>query len=313
MQLERKNIPLELKDVDKGSRTAIIAHAAYDNIDRTNDISRKGMFNKSWNESKSDISFYLNHDDTQAPGKVVNVFEDEKKAYTEAKLGTHTLGNDVLIMMDEGVIKNASFGYYTIKSKPIDAQGKRVRELTEVKHIETSVLTKMPANPKAGVESVVKSFQTKELTTAEMDFLDKVINAGQTNILTAVQLALQLDVTSDLYIFINRYISSAADQLGDLTCRLVWGRPQDNVYSMSSFTDARSTEMKKYISTLEKFCRDTKASDECIASITEEIKNANSILSGYDTADTRKISEPSVSVGDDELKMALAMLQLKTA
>lgn len=317
MNLEFKNIPLELKDVDKASRTAVIAHAAYDNIDRTNDISRKGMFNKSWSENKSDISFYLNHDDTQAPGKVVNVFEDDKKAYTEAKLGTHTLGNDTLIMMDEGVIKNASFGYYTVNSKPLDVKGKKVRELTEVKHIETSVLTKMPANPKAGVVSVVKSFDLKQLSTDEMNFLQSVIGAGQSNILAAIQLAQTLDTDDDLFMFINYYICQAADQLGSLTSRLYYGQPPDNngdesgEYGMSSFTAERVAEIKKYIKTLEKFIRDTKASDECIASITEEIKHAKSILSGYDTAGTRKINEPPVSVGDDELKMALAILDLK--
>jgi len=313
MQLETKNIPLELKDVDKTTRTAVIAHAAYDNIDRTNDISRKGMFTKSWKENKSDISFYLNHDDTQAPGKVTNVFEDDKKAYTEAKLGTHTLGNDVLIMMDEGVIKNASFGYYTIKAKPIESQGKKVRELTEVKHIETSVLTKMPANPQAGVVSVVKSFDLKMLSTDEMTFLQSVIGAGQNNILAAIQLAQTLDTDDDLYMYINYYICQAADQLGGLTSRLFYGQPPDNngdeqgEYGMSSFTAEQAAETKKYIRTLEKFVRDTKASDECIKSISEEIRNAKNILSGYDTASTRKATEPLVS-RDGEALIRLKLL-----
>ncbi len=75
--MEKKAITFELKDLDKEKRTAIIAHAVYDNIDQTDDISRKGMFTKSWNESKTaggdniDISFYLNHNDEQAPGKVL--------------------------------------------------------------------------------------------------------------------------------------------------------------------------------------------------------------------------------------------------
>ena len=156
--MERKSINFELKDLDKTKRTAIIAHAAYDNIDRTNDISRKGMFTKSWNESKSDINFYLNHNDTQAPGKVLDVYEDDKFAYTKSWLGTHTLGNDTLIMMDEGVIKKASFGYITQKSNPLSVKGQKVRELKEVAHLETSVLTMMPANLKAGVMSVTKAF-----------------------------------------------------------------------------------------------------------------------------------------------------------
>lgn len=163
MKLEYKLIPLSLKDVDTQHRTAVIAHCVYDNVDRTKDISRKGMFNKSWQEIKSDINFYFNHDDTQAPGLVKNVFEDDQKAYTEVKLGTHTLGEDVLKMMSEGVARHASFGYSTVRANNIEVKGEKVRELKQVWHYETSVLTKMPANPKAGVVNVYKSWAQSDL------------------------------------------------------------------------------------------------------------------------------------------------------
>lgn len=170
--LQYKNIPLELKDIDGTSRTAIIAHAVYNNVDRTKDISRKGMFNKSWNESKNDLKFYFNHDDAQAPGKVVDVFEDEEKAYTKVWLGTHTLGEDTFKMLTEGVIKDASFGYYTIKSNPIEVKGQKVRELKEVAHVETSVLTKMPANPLAGVVQVFKSLDAQKTLILRLKTLE---------------------------------------------------------------------------------------------------------------------------------------------
>lgn len=208
--------------MDKSKRTAIIAHAAYDNIDLTNDISRKGMFTKSWSESKGEISFYLNHDDELAPGKVVDVYEDDQHAYTKAWLGTHTLGNDVLLMMDEGVIKKASFGYYATKSNPLDVKGKKVRELKEVAHLETSVLTKMPANPKAGVRSVVKSF------------------------------------------FDSRELKEFSDRL----------------------------------ELLEKFCRNTTASDDCIKSMLLEIQSTKQLISQYNTVFTQADNslEPNASV-----------------
>lgn len=212
--MEHKDISFELKDLDKTKRTAIIAHAGYNNIDRTQDISRKGMFNKSWSESKSDISFYLNHNDEQAPGKVVDVYEDDNFAYTKAWLGTHTLGNDVLTMMDEGVIKKASFGYITQRSSPVDIKGKKVRELKEVTHIETSVLTKMPANARAGVMSVMKSFEG----------------------LSAIEVK----------------------------------------------------ELNQHLSALEKFCRNTKASDSCIIEIGQQATMLKNFLSEYNTAFTRK-------------------------
>lgn len=222
--MERKSISFELKDLDKSKRTAIIAHAAYDNIDYTKDISRKGMFNKSWQESKDNISFYLNHNDEQAPGKVVDVYEDDKFAYTKAWLGTHTLGNDVLTMMDEGVIKKASFGYITQKSNPITVKNTKVRELKEVAHIETSVLTKMPANIKAGVMSVTKAFE--------------------------------------------------------------------------GITDAEIREFYQHLTTLEKFCRNTKASDGCIKAMLTEVENIKNFISEYNTAFNRAGNplDPNASV-----------------
>jgi HK97 family phage prohead protease len=223
--IETKDIVFELKDMDKQKRTAVIAHAVYDNIDRGKDVSRKGMFNKSWQENKGDISFYLNHNDEQAPGKVVDVFEDTKNAYTKTWLGTHTLGNDTLIMMDEGIIKKASFGYITIQSSPLSVKGQMVRELKEVAHIETSVLTKMPMNPLAGVVSVTKMFDSNDIE-----------------------------------------------------------------------------DLAFHVKTMERFCRNTQASDTAIKSILSEIENIKAILLKYNTANTQKDDDPiePVASGNNE-------------
>lgn len=205
---------LEVKDLDTSKRTAIIKHAAYDNIDRTKDISRKGMFNKSWSESKSDISLYLNHDGKMAPGKVLDVYEDNQFAYTKAWFGTHTLGNDVLTMLDEGIIKQASFGYQATQSKMIEVKGERIRELKEVRHHETSVLTVLSANPKAGIGNVVKSFEG----------------------MTAIEVK----------------------------------------------------QLAAHLEAVEKFCRNTKASDDCIISLLEQTQQTKNFLTQYNTSLTHK-------------------------
>jgi HK97 family phage prohead protease len=298
--MERKEISFELKDMDKAKRTAQVAHAAYNNIDRTDDISRKGMFTKSWNESKADIAFYLNHDDTQAPGKVIDVYETEEKAFTSVWLGNHTLGNDTLIMMDEGVIKWASFGYIAEKANHLTIKNKKVRELKEVQHLETSVLTKMPANPKAGVESVVKSlqptFDIKALQPNEQALLKKLLMNDHDSLEQLIAMSASLDISSDLYTWICWHISRRADYIGDLRSKLYWDARERN-------------EIKAHINTLEKFCRNTKASDATIKSILTKIEEEKSLLSQYDTADTQPITEPSVSREDE----ALIRIKLLTA
>ena len=288
--MERKSIPFELKDIDTSKRTAVIAHSIYNNIDLTGDISRKGMFNKSWLENKSDINFYLNHNDEQAPGKVTDVYEDDNAAYTKAWLGTHTLGNDTLLMMDEGIIKKASFGFVTQKKNYIEVKGKKVRELKEVKHLETSVLTKLPANPLTGVVSVTKAFEDmpelKTLNSKEQSALKKVAANDHKTLMTLMDLSAQSEENDDLYTWVNYHISRRSDMLGDVKGQLKWNAPE-------------MKELKEYLCVMEKFARNTKASDECIKSIQLEIENAKGLISAYNTALTqagRNPLEPEASV-----------------
>jgi phage head maturation protease len=236
--IEYKALDLELSDMDRERRTAIISHAVYDVIDRFGDISRKGMFNKSWSERKAgNIRFDIDHDAGQQPGRVISVFENEKKAFTQVKFGSHTLGNDTMLMMDEGIIRGASFEFVTEKKAEINIKGKRVRELKEVKHIATTVtLTIPPVNPLAMVESVTK--------------------AGHINV----------------------------------------------------------SELKARIANMERFCRNTNASDDCIKNLLEEITEVKSIISTHDTADTQQATEPDASVkefGDAlNLRMKVRMLRV---
>lgn len=163
--MEHKAITFELKDMSKDSRTAVIAHAVYNNIDRVGDISMKGMFNSSWSR-KDNIDFLFNHNDRIQPGgSVLRTFEDDQKAYTEVKFGNWTMGNDLIEMIDAGVIKGASFGYETEKKEEKIVNNKKVRVLRQVKHIETSLLTVNPANPLAGVVSLTKADDIQNFIT----------------------------------------------------------------------------------------------------------------------------------------------------
>jgi HK97 family phage prohead protease len=166
VSLEFKSTAFEIKSLDKGTRTAVIAFATYNNVDRTNDILRKGAFTKTWAENKSDIRFFFNHDPNQVPGKPLEFTEDDNHAYAKAYLGTHTLGEDTLKMMDEGIITDSSFGYKAIRHNLIEVKSvvegkpttKKARELKEVYQGEFSVLTHWGANPLSKVKNVNKGF-----------------------------------------------------------------------------------------------------------------------------------------------------------
>jgi hypothetical protein len=231
--IEYKSLDLEMSEMDRERRTAIISHAVYDVIDRAGDISRKGMFNKSWSETKAgNIRFDIDHDKKLQPGKVIKTFETDKKAFTQVKFGSHTLGSDTMIMMDEGIIRGASFEFITDKKTDIEIKGRKIRELREVQHIATTVaLSLPPINPMAKVESVTK--------------------AGEIDL----------------------------------------------------------TELKGQIEKMEKFCRNTSASDDCIKTILNHIEEVKSIISTHDTAYTQQATEPDASV--KEFSDALHLLTLK--
>ena len=229
--MEHKSIALELKDLDNQKRTALIAHCVYNNIDRTGDISMKGMFNSSW-ERKNKIDFLYNHNDRMQPGgSVLRTFEDEEKAYTEVKFGDWTMGNDLIAMIEAGVIKGASFGYETEKKEYKEMSGKKVRLLRQVRHIETSLLTINPANPLAGVVYLTKA--------------------------------------EDIQDFI--------------------------------------AEMKSHIKAMDAFCRNTNGSDEIIKAIDAELKQAQDLLSKYDTASTPTIKDGEASRNDGYYKQLLLL------
>ena len=202
MQLEYKSIPLQLKDIDNEHRIVVFAHATYDNIDRMDDISRKGMFAKSWNEHKSDIGFYINHDPERQPGMVRDVFEDDKHGYTKAEFGKHTLGNDTLEMVDMGIIKDASFGFKAIKYNklPIKGRSRPVRELKEVYHGESTLVHGLaPINPLSGVKLVRKSAEPYILELkAKLETLEKFVRNAKASDECIIQIADEVKAIQDI-------------------------------------------------------------------------------------------------------------------
>lgn len=158
--MERKDIVLEFKDLDSSKRTAVIMHSVYNSIDRVEDISHKGMFTKTWQERKP--KFCINHNYNLQPGTVKRVWDDDKGAYTEVKFGNWTLGNDALEQADSGIFTGASFEYAVVQKDFSTIKGRKVRNLREVKHGETSLLTVEACHPEAGIVSLVKSLEDIE-------------------------------------------------------------------------------------------------------------------------------------------------------
>ena len=166
-----KSFDFELKDIDKGSRIMVGSYAAYNNEDAVGDIGRKGMFTKTWAENFSRVRHLLNHDVTQAVGKVERFWDEGDNAYYKSKIGTHKLGDDVLEMADSGLLNEHSYGYKTIKSiKNKTGQ----RELLEVKLLEFSNLTGWGVNERTPLISSTKSVSDDSYNVKMIKHLDSL-------------------------------------------------------------------------------------------------------------------------------------------
>lgn len=85
--------------------------------------------------------------------------------------------------------------------------------------------------------------------------------------------------------------------------------PLTGVISLTKADDIQNfiTEMKAHIDTMEKFCRDAKASDETIISLMAEIKQSQELLSKYDTAAIQVAPGQDASRNDSFYKQLLLL------
>lgn len=296
---------LTLKDLDMTKREAVIGFASYGKLDREKEKANKGMFTKSWNENFDDIRYFFNHKKEMAPGKPLKFWEDNEHAYMQAKHGTHVLGEDVLKMLDEGIIVASSYGFNPVRYTKMAGGG---YDYKEVQHMETSVLTHWGAHKENLVISVTKEWdpeRLKELSTDEKNFLRRLI----TNRSEALQMAIDMNGTvtegTDMWSYINEIIGSISYDVGWLKRRLEYGVKEVD-------------DLRAGVKAMEKFVHNTKASDECIQKIEKELRYTKQLLSDIDTVVTsapdHSTQTPTASVKDNEFlkQINYSLLKVKT-
>jgi HK97 family phage prohead protease len=142
----------QLRDVDTEKRSVAGYFAVFGNLDLDGDVIERGAFTKTIQErgpeGKQLIKYLLDHDKTKAIGKITKLTEDDRGLYFEAKIGTHSLGNDFVEMLKSDLINQASIGFRTIKEQ-FDQVTKSNR-IKEVMLYEGSSVTFLGANPEAG-------------------------------------------------------------------------------------------------------------------------------------------------------------------
>lgn len=171
----RKGFDIGFKDIDtkEGIVTGYFAH--FGSIDSDGDRILPGAFNKTIKENGPEgtqlIKHLLDHDKTKAVGKILVLKEDSVGLYYESKAGRHTNGRDFLMMAEDGILNQHSFGYRVIKQqKKSDAN-----DLTELAMMEGSSVQFLGANRNTPVLGV-KSFDD---LVDEFDMLEKALRNGK--------------------------------------------------------------------------------------------------------------------------------------
>lgn len=293
-----------ISDVDLGKRTATTRFATYNSLDRDKDRSFKGMFTKSWNEFQ-DTRVFLNHDKTLAPGKIYgddfrkSLWEDDKHAYAKMWFGTHTLGDDTLKMMDEGIIKDSSFWFVPIKYAK-NAEGGY--DLKEVFQKDVSVLTHWGAHPESKIVSVQKSFEQQKYfgTFDPGDLVTPRPGMAHMPEHEGLKMTIYERVSYEFY----------SVRLPDGSIHK-WYRgdeliPAENaVISMPSDMDMK--QLTERLTRLKSFCKNTTASDDTIKKVLKEAEGIEALLMMADTSDGTAQPVKQSKSNDDEL----ALLNLK--
>lgn len=161
-------VPASIKDVD-GKKGIVTGYfASFDNVDADGDIIRKGAFAKSiieWGPKSTQprIKHLLNHNSSQPLGKITDLSEDTNGLLYESQIGTHSLGEDFVKMVESNLITEHSIGYMTMKRNQLQSYEDYNKnsalgwyELTDLKLYEGSSLTAWGANqntPLTGLKS----------------------------------------------------------------------------------------------------------------------------------------------------------------
>jgi HK97 family phage prohead protease len=148
-----------ISDVDTKKGIVSGYFSKFDNIDSDGDIIRKGAFSKTIQENgpqsmRPRIKHLQNHDITQPLGLIVSLQEDNYGLAYESKIGSHTLGQDFIKMIESGLITEHSIGYKVIKGTKMKDGGS---DIVEIKLWEGSSLTAWGANsltPITGLKSL---------------------------------------------------------------------------------------------------------------------------------------------------------------
>ena len=173
--MQTKSIQIGFKDLDVNNGIVTGYFANFGSIDSDGDRILPGAFTKTIRENGPQgtqlIKHLLDHDRYKAIGKITLLKEDAVGLYYESKAGRHTNGRDFLLMAEDGIINQHSFGFRVIKEKKaMDAN-----EIQEVAMYEGSSVQFLGANRNTPVTGI----KSESDILADLELLEKAFKNGK--------------------------------------------------------------------------------------------------------------------------------------
>lgn len=190
----------EIKDLDFEKRIVQAYYANFENVDTDGDIISESAYKKSIKDrgprsEKPRIKHLFNHWD--AAGNLIEMGQDKKGAYFTSKLGRHTVGNDTLMMYEDGIITEHSHGFEVVKTSNTQIDEKDVRIIEEAVLWEVTSLDKWGANMHT---PVMKSLEDKKYWQKRIEAIEMALKKGKYTDETFEILEIQLKQIQQLLI-----------------------------------------------------------------------------------------------------------------
>lgn len=162
------------KDIDSKKGIVSFYFAEFHTTDAHGRRMHQNAFKRTIKNNINKIYHLYNHDNNQVIGKPMEIGTDEKGAFMVSKLTRTQLGKDMLILYEDGIINEHSFGFYINKSH----EDGEIEIVDEVKMVEASSLTTQAANPNTptiSVNQMDKLLRYSELSDEILKKLDEIL------------------------------------------------------------------------------------------------------------------------------------------
>ena len=187
--MEHSNLIHNARDIDSKKGIVSFYFADFNSIDAHGRRMDKNAFNRTFKNNFNRFAHLLNHNENMIIGKPLEVGKDTKGAYMVSQISKTSHGKDALILYEEGILKEHSFGFRIINSNVENNNGEEVEVVTELQMFEASSVT-WGANPQtptislnSNTEKIEKQMEALTLVNKELVDLLKNYNKNKSEVI----------------------------------------------------------------------------------------------------------------------------------